>query len=57
MIDELDIFKKATKFTEVSSEINYNNVLLPQIQKKAQELNINIMKLNKKGDKEIKKIN
>ena len=55
MIDELDIFKKASKFSEVSSEINYNILLLADVQKKAQELNIHIMKLNKKGDKEIKK--
>lgn len=55
--DKYDLFKKCKEFTDIKSEDNnnFNKLSLVEIQEKAKEYKINIMKLNKKGDKEIKK--
>lgn len=55
--DKYDIFKKYKEFTNIKSdeEFNLTKLSLVEIQEKAKEYKINIMKLNKKGDKEIKK--
>jgi hypothetical protein len=55
-ISEYDFFNQAKQLVDSkTSEINFKNLCLTDIQEKAKCLNIKIMKLNKKGDKEIKK--
>ena len=56
-IDKYDLFKNCKEFTDIKTEDNNNltKLSLVEIQEKAKEYKINIMKLNKKGDKEIKK--
>jgi hypothetical protein len=55
-INKIVILKNSIEFTEFkSSQINFKNMSLLEIQEKALDLKINIMKPNKKGDKEIKK--
>jgi len=55
LTDKYDLFKKCKVYTDIKSEINFNKLSLTEMQDYSKELNINIMKLNKKGDKEIKK--
>jgi hypothetical protein len=53
--EKYEFFNTTNKILEVNSDINYNKYSLPELQQKAGELNIKIMKMNRKGDKEIKK--
>lgn len=52
-------FEQFEFFTKINKSINtntdYSKLALPELQQKAEDLNIKIMKKNKKGDKEIKK--
>lgn len=53
--EKYDYFKLNNKVSEVISDTNFSKYSLTELQQKAGELNIKIMKMNKKGDKEIKK--
>lgn len=53
--DKYDIFKNCNEYSDIKSEINLSKLSLLEVQNHATDLKINIMKLNKKGDKEIKK--
>lgn len=53
--EKYEIFKNCNELLDVKSEIKLSKLSLLEIQNHAKDLKINIMKKNKKGDKDIKK--